>query len=73
MRQGFVPPVVIVVVSKSGADSGVVVARGSRARTLKIKTWSQGESETKMQISMGIGRSDLVIRDIMSKVEARLQ
>ncbi len=56
-----------------GADSGLVVARGSRARTVKIKTWSQGENETKMQISMGIGRSDLVIRDMMSKIEARLQ
>ncbi len=56
-----------------GPDGGVVTARTARAQTVKIQTWGRGDDDTKMQINMGPGTTELEVRGVLSKIEARLQ
>lgn len=50
-----------------------LVARTDRDRTIRITLSDAARSETKMQISMLADTPAIVIREMMSKIEARLQ
>ena len=58
---------------KLEGDRGTVKARTASARRVRIEIYAQGEGQTKMDIYMGPDTSDLVVRQVMSKIEARLQ
>lgn len=50
-----------------------LVARTATDRNVRIEVYADGDSGTKMQIDMAPDTPEEAIREIMSKIEARLQ
>ncbi len=53
-------------------DHGMVEAVTATGRYVTVETWPSGEGETRMSIGMGLDTPDAVVREVMSKIEARL-
>lgn len=53
-------------------DHGSVEAVTATGRYVTVETWPSAEGETRMTIGMGLGTPDVVVREVMSKIEARL-
>lgn len=50
-----------------------ITATTATARNVEIELSETGAGDTKMQINMSLDTPEMVVRDVMSKIEARLQ
>lgn len=53
-------------------DHGEVEAVTATGVYVTVETWPAAEGETRMVIGMGLDTPDVVVREVMSKIEARL-